>query len=452
MSGLFTTLTTAAGSLRVFEKALDTVSNNVANANTAGYARQTLPILAQPFDPSLGLPGGIAAGDLQSSRDEYAEETVRQDQHRFGLADQTVTELSGIEPLFDVTGDAGIPNALNALFQSFSVLSVSPNDNIARNNVIASADDLAGQFNSAAAGLNSASLSLNAKIRSAADTINGLTQQIADLNTQIRSNVESSADPAVDANLNNALESLAQYVDFVTLRQPDGSVTVLLGGQTQLVMGDRQYSISAGADAGTAVVHDAFGNDVTAQLTGGRLKALVDMKNTVLPGFMNDLDRLAAAVSDGIDDTLAHGVDASGNTGAPLLAYDSLSGAAATLHVTNITADQLAAALPGANGGNGNALNLGALSDSAQIDGTSFTQFYGSLAARVGRSLNSARQNQQTQQDLLQQARSMRADSQGVSIDEEAIRMIEFQRAYQAAARIVTVLNDLTDTVIGMLR
>jgi flagellar hook-associated protein 1 FlgK len=452
MPGLFTTLTTAAESMRVFEKALDTVSNNVANANTPGYAKQFLPILAQPFDPVLGLPGGIAAGPLQSSRDEYAEQTVRQNQQGYGLADQSVTELSAIEPLFDVTGESGIGKALNALFQSFSALSVSPNDNVVRTNVISSATDAAEQFNSVAAGLNNASVALNGKIQNAADTINGLTQQISQLNTQIQGNAQSRSDPAVDASLHNALESLAEYVDIVTLRQPDGSVTVLMGGQTPLVMGDRQYAIAAAAGNGTAVVQDSFGNDVTAELSGGRLKALIDMKNTVLPGFSNDLNRLAAAVSDGVNNTLAQGVDAQGNQGATLFAYDPGQGAAFTMSVTDITADQLAAALPGAVGGNGNALNLTALANSQQIDGMNFTQFYGSLASRVGQSLNASRQDQQTQQDLLAQARSTRSASQSVSIDEEAIRMLEFQRAYQAAAKVVSVLNDLTDTVIGMLQ
>jgi flagellar hook-associated protein 1 len=451
MPGLFNTLTTTADALGVFEKALNTVSNNVANSGTPGYAKQTFTIVAQPFDPTLGLPGGISAGEIQSSRDEYAEQTVWQDQQGFGLADQSATELSGIQPLFDVTGNSGLPAALNAFFQSFSALSVSPNDSVARNNVLSSASALAQQFNSTATGLANASINLNTELGSATDAINGLTQQIAQLNNQMQDDVTSRTDPAVDASLHNDLESLAEYVNFTALRQPDGSVTVLVDGQTPLVIGNQQYAIQASAGSGTAVVTDANGKDVTAQVSGGRLAALIDMKNTVLPGFSNSLNQLAAGLADQVNNTLLNGVDQSGNQGAQLFGYNDPSNAASTLQTTGITVDQIAAALPSAPGGNGNALTLAALDDAAQAGGMTFTQSYASLASQVGQSLNSATEDRQTQQDLLDQARTTRSNAESVSLDEEATQMIEYQRAYQATARVVTILDDLTETVMNML-
>ncbi len=452
MPGLFDTLTTAADALGVFSKALTTVGNNVENSGTPGYARQDFTVVAQPFDLRLGLPGGIAAGEIQNSRDEYAEKTVWTDQQAFGAADQTVTELTGIEPLFDVTGNSGIPAALNAFFQSFSALSVSPNDAVARNNVLSSARDLSHQFNSAVTGLGNASLSLNQKISSASDAINSLTSQIAQLNTQIDADPQSASDPAVDASLHNAIESLAEYANVTVLQRPGGSVTVLLDGQTPLVMGDRQYAIQASSGSGTAVVQDAFGKDVTAQVTGGRLAAMVNMKNKVVSGYSNSLNQLAAGISDQVNNTLLNGVDLSGNQGAQLFGYNSPGDAAATLQVTGITTDQLAAALPSAPGGNGNALNLAALANSQQIGSMTFTQYYSSLASQVGQSLDAATQDQTTQQDLLDQARSTRSDTQGVSLDTEAIKMLEYQRAYQATSHMVTMLNDLTQNLMDMLQ
>ena len=451
MPGLFNTLTTAADALGVFSQALNTVGNNVENSGTPGFARQDFTPVAQPFDLRMGLPGGVTAGDLQNSRDEYAEQAVWTDQQGFGAADQSVTELSTIEPLFDVTGSSGIPAALNAFFQSLSAVSVSPNDAVARNNVLSSATELTHQFNSTVTGLGNASLNLNQKISSAADAINGLTRQIAQLNTQIDSDPQSASNPAVDASLHNALESLAAYVNVTVLRQPGGSVTVLLDGQTPMVMGDRQYDIQASSGSGAAVVQDSSGKDVTAQVTGGRLAAMVNTKNTVLPGYCNSLNQLAAGISDQVNNALLNGVDLSGNQGAQLVSYNPWN-AAATFRVTGITTDQLAAALPNAPGGNGNALNLAALANSQEIGGMTFTQYYSSLASQVGQSLDTARQDQTTQQDLLDQARSTRSDTQGVSLDTEAIKMLEYQRAYQATSHMVTILNNLTQTLMDMLQ
>jgi flagellar hook-associated protein 1 FlgK len=256
----------------------------------------------------------------------------------------------------------------------------------------------------------------------------------------------------VDASLHNALESLAEYANVTVLRQPGGSVTVLLDGQTPLVMGDQQYAIQASSGSGAAVVQDAFGKDVTAQVTGGRLAAMIDMKNTVLPGYCNSLNQLAAGISDQVNNALLNGVDQSGNQGAQLFSYNSPSDAAATFQVTGITTDQLAAALPSAPGGNGNALNLAALANSQQVGGMTFTQYYSSLASQVGQSLDTATQDQTTQQDLLDQARTTRSNTQGVSLDTEAIKMLEYQRSYQATSHMVTILNGLTQNLMDMLQ
>jgi flagellar hook-associated protein 1 FlgK len=452
MPGLFSTLTTTANAMAVFEQALNTVGNNVVNEGTPGYARQDFSVVAQPFDPSEGLPGGIAAGEIQNSRDIYAEQTVWTDNQSFGNADQSVTELTNVQPLFNVTGSSGIPAALNAFFQSFSALSVSPNDSVARNDVLSSAQQLAGQINAAATGLSNASLNLNTEISSAAGTINSLTQQIATLNSQIQGNVQNQSDPSVDASMYNDLENLSEYVNFTAMRQPNGSMTVLLDGQTPLVMGDTQYAIQASGASGTAVVQDSEGNDITAQVTGGRLNALVNMKNNVIAGYTDSLNQLAASVSDTVNNALLNGVDQNGNDGAQLFSYDNASDAASTMQVTGITTDELAAALPSAPGGNGNALNLVALANSPEINGMTFTQYYSSVATQVGQALDTAQQNQTTSQDMLDQARTVRSNIEGVSLDSEATEMIEYQRAYQATAHVVTILNSLTDTLMNMVQ
>ena len=450
MGGLFGALQAAGGAMGVYSQALDTIGNNVANSGTPGYADQNFTVVAQPLEPAEGLPGGIAAGQIQSSRDEYAEQTVRTNQEAFGQADQSVTELTTIQPLFDVTGSSGIPQALNALFQSFSALSVTPNDSTARSNVISSAATLAQQFNATAAGLANESATLNSEISGTVNTINGLTGQIAQLNTQIEANKQSASDPAVDAALNNALESLSGYVNITALKQPDGAVEVLMDGQTPLVMGDQQYALTASTGNGSAVIQDASGNIVTGQVTGGRLSALVNMQNTVLPGYSDSLNQLAAAISDQVNNTLLNGVDQSGNQGAQLFAYNNAADAASTMQVTGITADQLAAALPSAPGGNGNALNLSALASTPATNGMTFTQFYSGLATQVGQALDNAKQNQTTQQDLLDQSQTARSNTEGVSLDAEATKMIQYERSYQAMAHVVSILNDLTQTLIAM--
>ena len=136
MPGLFTTLASAANSLGVYSKVLETTSNNINNSSTPGYAKQRMFTQAQAFDPARGLPGGTTAGDLESSREVHAESAVWRNTFAFSSSSQISTELINIEPLFDVTGDGGVPASLNHFFSAVSSWSLAPNDSVARTTVL----------------------------------------------------------------------------------------------------------------------------------------------------------------------------------------------------------------------------------------------------------------------------------------------------------------------------
>ena len=450
--GLFSTLISSMGALRVFEQALEVTQNNVNNASTPGFAKQRLAIESLPFDPERGLPGGVLSAGPQSYRDYYAEQAVWRRQQDYGYSDQSVASLSRIEPYFNVTGDAGIPGALSRFFQSVSAWSVAPNDSATRAAVLEQAGYLAGQVRDTASGLIAAQDSAEQQVRQTADTINHLAGTVRELNSRIRQDARTAADPSVEAQLYTVLEELAGYANITTLKQADGTWTILLGGQTPLVVGDRQYEITAEHSGTQAIILDAAGKDITSQINGGRLGALLQFRNTTLPSYASSLDRLASTLADRVNAELAAGVDMNNQPGAALFEYDPAAGAAITLRVTAITPEELAAALPTAPGGNGNVFNLMALANSGEIDGASFTEYYAALARSVGRAVETAREDQTTNEQLLFQAQALRQEVSGVSLDEEAIRLIEFQRAYQATARLVTVLDELTEVTINLLR
>ncbi len=452
MSGLFGALIASANSLRVFDKALATTQNNVNNAKTPGFAKQRLSTMPAAFIPEHGLPGGIVPGQMESLRSEYAEQAVRQEQHLFGRFQQTASDLTRVELLFNINGQAGVPGALNKLLQSFSAWSLTPNDTGPRRQVIDRATEVAARFSETATSLGSASTVMDQQIRGAVGTINSLATSIRDLNIQMQRDFSARSDPSLDARLHATLEDLAQYTDFTALRQPDGTVTVLMGGQVPLVIGDRQYEIQAESMGSTARILDSNGQDVTAQSVTGSLGAMLEMKNTTLPSYLSELNRLAKGFADDVNAILAAGLDLNGNPGAPLFTYNTANDAAATLRTTDITPDQLAAAAVGAPAGNANALTLAGLANTPQLDGLTYTAFYGRLATRLGQTLEAARSDRDTHAQLLFQSRSIRDDISAVSEDEEAARLIEFQRAYEATARIISVLNELTKTTIDMMR
>ncbi len=454
MGNLLSSLLTVADSMEVFQRALSVSQNNVTNASTPGFVRQRLSLEPKPFNLDLRLPGGVAAGSLISSREEYLEEGVRLQTQRLGRNSQQVADLAQVEPVFDITQNAGIAGAMDRLFQSFSQLSVTPNDTPTRQTVINRAVEVANAFNYTSAALSRVSGNGDRELRNTVDAINRVATRLRDFNTEIRRDYRNASNPGLDAQIHSTLEELSELVDFTVLRQKDGTMSLYVGGQTPLLVGDRLFPLQANLSGSSAQILSSGGVDITSHIQQGSLRALLDLRNTVVPTLLGDLNLLAQTLADRINTTLAGGLDASGQPPAVnLFAYNTAADAARTLRVTAITENQIAAALPAGPGGNGNALALAALATTPQVAGNfTFTEYYGRIAGSAGRQLANARDEQRTQELLLSQAKSLRGEISSVSLDEEAAMVIQFQRAYEASARLVSVLNDMTDEVLDFLR
>ncbi len=428
------------------------VSSNVANANTPGYVEQTQTFEAQPLDFSEGLVGGVQAGPMQSSRDQYAEQAVQQQQTALGFYTQKVADLTPVQSYFSLSSTSGVAPAMDALFSSFSQLSVNPNGAVERQAVLNAATTVAQQFNDSATGLLNQGTALNQQAQSIIGNINQLASTIAEVNSQNRVDPSGTVNAGVDAQLYSSLEQLSQYVNFTTLQQPDGTVTVLLGGQTPLVSGDQAYDIQGDFSTPQTAVLSSTGADITSQITGGQLSAVLDDNNNVIPGYLSSLNTLAQSVADQVNGALDNGIDENG--AAPttdLFSYDPVLGAAQTLAVNPLTTDQIAAALPGAPGGNGNALALAQLQNATGVDGYTFDEYYGNIGGQVGNDVSSATNTETTKQSLLTQAQTLRQQVSGVSLDSEAESLMAYQKSYEASSKMFTVLNELTETLMAVI-
>lgn len=477
MVSLLSTLTSAATALGAFDQALDVTQNNVSNSQTPGFASQTQILDAMPFDPGDGSTGGVSTGKVVSSRDQYAEQAVRQQNVLLGQAQQNVTSYTSLQSLFDISGNSGIPYALNNLFTSFSAWAQTPTDTNAQQAVINSATDLASAFQQTATGMAQAAQNNTGQINQTVVQINQLAGQLAGYNSQAMR--DATPDAGLDAQINSTLEQLSQYVNFTASQQTDGAVTVLVNGQVPLVMGDQAYALqaqpvpadpaSANPDAPPIVsILSLDGSDITSQVTSGKLGALLNLANTVFPQYLGsgnsagELNTMAKQFADTVNQALTEGNISDGPppvTGVPLFTYDTTNATnvAQTLAVDpTVTAGQLAAISTGPpEVANGVPLALAALanpqSSGDEINGASYTEFYGNMAATIGNGLNDATNSQQIQQSALAQAQSLRQQISGVSLDAQAAVLLQFQEAYEANSKLITVLDQLSADTINML-
>ena len=473
--GLFATLTSSATSLNAFEQSLEVAQNNVSNASTAGYAKQLATLNALPFQPGTGLLGGVQAGTPQSTRDEYLEQAVRYQQSSLGSFTAQSQALNGIQPIFDVTGQTGIVASLNNMFQSFSAWSASPDSAAARQQVLSSAQAFGISFQQAAGTLSSVTANVSNNIDNTVSQINTLAAQVQAYNVQ-QSQLGGSVNSGLDAHLHDTLETLSGLAGITARFESDGSVTLLLGGQTPLVIGSKQYSLQSSYSnpanppnpnaPPAAHILDANGQDVTANASSGTLGGLLTVRNTVLPALQGDsqqagvLNQIAKQVADRVNQILASGTDPSGNAGAPLFTYDASSAAntARSLAIDpNITANTLAALDPGPpQVANGIALSLSNLGSSTApadtIGGKSILDFLNGQTQIIGQQVANATSGQTVAQQSVTQAQALRTQVSGVSLNEEAVDVMELQRGYQAISKMITVIDGLTDTLINMVQ
>lgn len=476
MSNLLASIGNAGNALEVMQNALNVVESNVSNASTPGYASQSADLTAQAMNIVDGLTGGVAYSGTQSSSDSFANTAVQQQLQTLGQYTAQAQGTSSLQSLFDITGTSGVSAALTQLFQSFSAWSASPNDATAQQAVLSSAGAVASSINSLSGSLASTSQQLDGQIGSTVSQINALATQIQQYNVQRQQNPQP--DPGADANLEANLESLSQLVNFTTVTQSDGTVTVLLGGSSPLVEGDQALPISVQNSVTSqptpanpqsppsSHILDAQGNDITAEITGGQLGGTLDVRNNVLGSIVGDaqqagtLNQFAQGLADTVNQILTSGTVTTATgaaNGSPLFTYNSSDAtlAAQTIALNpSITAAQLAPVDANGNS-NGNANALAALANQTtgqgSINGMSYTQFFGQIASDIGQEAQTAQNNETTQQTVSAQAQTLRDSISGISLDQQASTLLQYQRGYQAAAQVLTVLNTLVDSLLSVM-
>ncbi|HTU46295.1 MAG TPA: flagellar hook-associated protein FlgK [Bryobacteraceae bacterium] len=460
MSNILATLSATASSFSAYEEALEVVSNNTTNSTTPGYANQSVNFQADAFNPADGGAGGVTLGPDQSSRNAYAEYNVQSAQTDLNYSSTLASQLQAIEPLFDLQtssgSDSGVGGTLNQLFAAFSQLSVNPNDSSYRQAVLNAAGNMATAFNEAANGLSTAAETAESDAQSTVSSINSILGQIQQINAQKEQNAGAATDPGIDAQLYSDLENLSQLVNITTTTTSDGETNIYLGGQQPLLVGGHQYSLGTSTASGQLTILDASGNDIGSFVTGGSLGALVHLTNTLIPNYQGQLNQLAQGVADTVNNQLTSGTyqDASGTTqpGVALFTYNSAA-VAKTLALTSITTTQVAAASTANPGGNDNAVALNNLQSAAipVLSNLTFAEYYGTIGSNVGADSAQAQNNQTTQQQLLSQAQTLRSNISGVSLDQEATLMTEYQQSYDAVSKLMSVLQDIVQTVLDLI-
>jgi len=333
MSG---TITNGLSALLAAQRALQTTSNNIANANTAGYVRQRIDFVERPGTP-LGrttIGAGVAVADITRVYDQFLTDNLRTStslEQRYATFGDFATRLDTILG----NPDTGISASVQRFFDQVEAVGRDPTSIAQRQQLLLEGDNLATRLQQLDSQLNSMGNEIDGRLQNAASTISQLAGQIADVNAQVMSAGSTAAAHLLDKR-DELLKALGSQIDITTVRQADGSINVLVGSGQSLVLGNRAATMTTvpdtydGSRLQLAIDNGGFLQNISTKVNGGVVGGLLAFRNDVLDGARRDLGQVAAGLADAFNAQHRQGMDLQGNLGGDFFTTTtpSISGAA----------------------------------------------------------------------------------------------------------------------------
>lgn len=457
MSGLFGSLTAAARALDAQRFGLDVVGQNIANVNTPGYSRRDLDLAAvqPPDDQSAG--GGVDVVRVRANRDLFIEGRLRQELEIEQREAAIAGALGVVESTIGAPG-ASIDAQLTAFFDSFAALAEDPTSAPARQAVISRGDSLASAFRTMAERFSDERRSADTHIRSTVEEVNSLGTRIAALNASIAG--MTSNNPArltLQDEQVGLVKQLSGLIDIATTDRTDGGIDITIGNNRALVTAGTASTLTA-----TSVAPDNYAAlsinavTITSEITGGRIGGLLQVRDVRVPDYQTRLDTLAYTVVQQVNALHDAGRDLDGNdAGVFFTAIGAVSGAAAAMTVSAAVSGNsrlVAAATVNAAGDNQTARAIADLRDARVLNSNvaTFSDYWAQLVYRVGSDRQFAAAEQRSRSEIVRQFEALRDAVSGVSLDEEAMTMLKFQRAYEANARFFQTIDETLEILLQL--
>lgn len=436
-----------AAGVRGYSRALQTIGDNIANAQTPGFARRTTVLSEQAgidgsvFYRNQVTANGVSATGVTRSVDPWLIEDSRA---AAGDAARSGARLSGLEAAETALNDggAGVGKAMTALFNRADELAADPANATRRSAFLQSADDVASTFRRTADGLSRAATSVSGSAGLAVDQLNTDTTALARVNDALRRARDGSANQASLLDERDRLiDSISAALPVAVAYDAKGTATLTLPGGT-LLSGTEQATIAvATATDGRLTLSATLPSGSFALAPqSGTLSGHIDAASHIA-SQRSALDTLANSFAAAVNTQHSAGRDATGNPGVALF---TIGTGAANLTAVALTVADVAAA--DASSGNGNALAFGNLRGSSGGEAN-----WAALAAQQSQSVASARAQDSVAGARRDGAASARNDLSGVDLDREAAELVRFQQAYEASARVIQVARETMQSILNVI-
>ena len=467
MSNVFGILNTGRTALLTQQKAIDVTGHNIANVNTDGYSRHRVNMETnEPYSSQPGQTGtGVRAAEIQRIYDQFLGAQINEENQNLGNWEAQKGVLERVEIIFDESSGYGLNQAMSEFWNAWQDLANNPSNYAGRAALLAKSGTMTTTFNNICSNLEQIQTDIDTSIMGTVKEINSIAERIAGLNQKIAL-TEVGGQNANDYRDSRdlLLKELSLMINIDSFENSDGKVTVLVAGGRPLVENISSWNLSTQPDVDSdfqdIVWTDSGGNPVviTSSISGGKLKGWTEVRDVTIPDYLSKLNDLAEGIITEVNDFHEAGLGlndvgvAGRNFFAGTKALDIAVNQDIVDDVNNIAA---AGSLDGLPGGNSNAIKIADLQNELTMNGNpataTFDDYYNSLVSDVGSGVQKATVNFDHQSSMVTHLDNYRESVSGVSLDEEMVNLIKFQHGYNAAARLISVADELLDRVISMV-
>ncbi|SHN10137.1 flagellar hook-associated protein 1 FlgK [Duganella sacchari] len=440
------------------QAALNAVSQNIANAQTKGYTRQGVLLVATASDASANSPGnGVQIGSLLRFSDSYKSQQMWRAASDLGQRSQVQPYLSQLETVMSAD-KSSISYGVDNFFKALNAAGVDPTSTPLRQQVITAADSMSQQFNSIYNLTANQLISVQQQQTAILPSLNESLSGIAALNQQIVSlGATGTNTSALLDKREQLIDSVASQVAVEVINNPDGTASVSLKSGQPLVVSNLAANLNYVSTSGASTLTLTFANTsfkLDDTKVGGQLGGLGDFRDNTLKPLQKSISEIAEQMSQKINDTLTSGFKSDGTAGVAMLSFNPTSATGLLQVASGFQTTDLAFSSDGTPGDSGNlqklvdvkgqSINLTSIG--SVLLGDADTQIVGKLGI-------SSQQNQsqlKTATTIRSQAEDDWKSTSGVNTDEEAINLVEFQNMYQANMKVIAVANTLFDSTLQM--
>ena len=451
------------------QTALQTVSHNIANKSTEGFSRQRVDVVtATPVNEGrLQLGMGNRAAQVTRINNPYLEKQIQKEQGQLGMMDAKAEAMSRVEQVFNEQANKGLNQYMTDFYNAFRELANNPESIATRSMVKETADAMAGDFKRVQTQLTEVQKDIDEKVREQVEEVNKMIEEVASLNEKV-TQTELQGNPANDQRDRRELllKKLNERIDIHYVEGTNGMVTVSTAGNGILVSGYDHYKLDIAKNPDTDRVEVYYKNteasapyNITKRIKGGSLGGSLEVRDKVIENLKDKINDLAYNVATEVNNAHREGYDRTGQPGGDFFQlstdYDS---SAVDLKLNENIVDDVgriaAAAKPDAIGDNTIANVISQLQYKEVMDDytSTFDDYYNSQVGTLGVATQRAIKSKESQDNILNQLNTIRESISGVSLDEETTKMIEFQKAFDASARVIRTADEMFDTILNLKR